>query len=127
MGRSRASAKKSGTAFETLIAKGLAEALDDDRIERRARSGAKDRGDIGGVRCHGQKVVIECKDIATGKVLHLPEWVKEAHDEAGNDDALVGVVIHKRSGTTDPMKQWLTCEVGDFVKILTGQPLLKSE
>lgn len=117
MGRST----QKGTDFETLIAKGLQEALGDDRIERRARSGAKDRGDIGGVRLHGQRVAIECKNIATGKVLHLPEWTQEAQDEAGNDDALVGVVIHKRTGTRDPMKQWVTCTVADFVSILTGQ------
>jgi hypothetical protein len=109
-----------GTAFETLIARGLADALDDDRIERRARTGAKDRGDVGGVRLHGQRVVIECKNEATGKVLKLPEWVKEAQEEAGNDDALVGVVAHKRSGTTDPMRQWVTCTVADLVSILTG-------
>lgn len=113
--------QQKGTSFETLIAKGLAEALDDDRIERRARTGAKDRGDIGGVRLHGQRVVIECKNEATGKVFKLPEWVGEAQEEAGNDDALVGVVVHKRSGTTDPMKQWVSCTVADLVSILTGQ------
>lgn len=114
-------AAQKGTSFETLIAKGLAEALEDDRIERRARTGAKDRGDISGVRLRGERVVIECKNEAIGKVFKLPEWVKEAQEEAGNDDALVGVVVHKRSGTTDPMKQWVTCTVADLVAILTGQ------
>lgn len=113
--------QQKGTSFETLIAKGLAEALDDDRIERRTRNGVKDRGDIGGVRLRGQRVVIECKNEATGKVFKLPEWVQEAHDEAGNDDALVGLVIHKRTKTTDPMKQWVSCTVADLVAILTGE------
>lgn len=117
MGRSQ----QKGSDFERLIADGLAKALDDDRIDRRVKRGTDDRGDIAGVRCHGKRVVIECKNIATGKVFYLPEWVKEAHDEAGNDDALVGVVIHKRNKTTDPMKQWCSMEVGDFVKLLTGQ------
>lgn len=112
-----------GTDFETLISKGLAAALDDDRIERRVRNGSKDRGDVGGVRIHGQRVVIECKNILNGKVLHLPEWVNEAQDEAGNDGALVGVVIHKRTGTRDPMQQWCSMTVADFVALLTGQQI----
>ena len=62
MTRSRRSAKAAGTRFETSIANALATALDDDRIERRARNGSKDRGDIAGVRLHSQRVVIECKD-----------------------------------------------------------------
>lgn len=121
MPRSRRSAKQAGSSFEQLIADGLAAALDDDRIERRVKHGARDRGDISGVRLHGQRVVLECKDELNGKVLKLPEWTKEAHEEAGNDDALVGIVISKRTGTRDPMKQWCHMEVGDLVAILTGE------
>lgn len=76
MTRSRRSARTAGTRFETTIAAALAAALDDDRIERRARNGSKDRGDISGVRIHGQRVVLECKDTTT---LRLPEWTAEAH------------------------------------------------
>jgi hypothetical protein len=75
--RSRRSAKQAGTRFETAIAAALAAALDDDRIERRARNGSKDRGDISGVRLLGQRVVIECKDVAT---LALPQWTAEAQE-----------------------------------------------
>jgi hypothetical protein len=117
MTRTRKSAKAAGARFETAIAAALADALDDDRIERRARNGAKDRGDISGVRLHGKRVVIECKDVAT---LALPQWTAEAQIEAGNDDALVGVVVHKRRGVTDPLQQWVSCTVGDLVAILTG-------
>ncbi|RVW06244.1 hypothetical protein [Rhodococcus spongiicola] len=118
MTRNRASAKAAGARFERLIADGLAAALDDDRIDRRVKNGAKDRGDIGGVRIHGQRLVIECKDTST---LRLPEWTREARLEAGNDDALTGVVVHKRRGTTDPMQQWVTCTVADLVALITGQ------
>lgn len=118
MTRSRRSAKAAGTRFEGLIAAALRYALDDDRIERRARFGAKDRGDIGGVRAHGQRVVIECKDAAR---LDLPGWTREAHIEAGNDDALVGVVVHKRRGVGDPLQQWVSMTLADFVALLTGQ------
>ena len=56
MTRTRASAKAAGTAFETLIARHLAQVHDDDRVERRTKTGAKDRGDIAGVRVHGQRL-----------------------------------------------------------------------
>src|SRR5450756_2953601 len=78
MTRTRTSAKKAGSRFETLVATYLAEALDDDRIERRARTGAKDRGDIGGVRHMGARVVIECKDCARPA---LAQWAAEAETE----------------------------------------------
>ena len=118
MTRSRRSAKNAGTAFETLIARHLAQALDDDRVERRTRNGTKDRGDISGLRIHGQRLVAECKNCARQD---LPGWTAEAHLEAGNDDALAGVVIHKRHGTTDPARQWVSMTVADFVALLTGR------
>lgn len=116
--RTRRSAKTAGTRFERQIADALAAALDDDRIDRRARTGAKDRGDIAGLRLHGQRVVVEVKDCAT---LRLPAWTAEARTEAGNDDALVGVVVHKRRGVSDPLAQWVTCTVADLVAILSGR------
>lgn len=119
MTRSRASAKAAGTRFETAIARALAEHLDDDRIERRARTGGRDRGDIGGVRVHGQRVVLETKDCAR---MDLPGWVREAHTEAGNDGALVGIVVAKRRGVADPMSQWVHMELRDLVALITGEP-----
>jgi len=116
--RSRASAKKAGTAFETAIARALSVALDDDRIERRARNGSKDRGDISGVRIHGQRLVLECKNTLR---LDLPAAKREADLEAGNDDALCGLVVHKRHGVGDPLQQWVTCTVRDLVALITGQ------
>lgn len=117
MGRSRATAKKAGTAFESLIAKCLALHVD-DRIERRARSGSSDRGDIGGVRHMGGRIVIEAKDHAR---LDLSGWVDEADVERGNDDALAGLVVHKRRGHGDPLDQYVTCTVRDLVGLLTGE------
>lgn len=118
MTRTHRSARQAGTAFESLIARYLAEAVGDDRIERRAKSGAKDRGDIGGVRVHGQRLVIECKNTAR---TDLAGWVAEAQVEAGNDDALAGVVVHKRRGTQKPERQWVTMTVAEFVALLTGR------
>lgn len=97
-------------------------ALDDDGIDRRVKNGAKDLGDIRGVKVWGQRLVIECKDELNGKVLKLPGWIREAHIEAGNDDALCGVVIHKRTGTRNPLEQWCSMTVGDLVALITGIP-----
>lgn len=118
MTRSRASAKKAGTAFESSVAAYLAEHID-DRIERRAKSGAKDRGDVSGVRsAHGHRVVVECKDVAR---TDLAGWVAEAAAEAGNDDALVGVVVAKRRGKGDPGQQWVHMTLADLVALITGE------
>lgn len=117
MTRNRRSAKQAGATFERAVADYLAEVLDDDRVDRRVTRGVNDRGDISGVRVHGQRVVIECKNCS---VLDLPGWVREARAEAGNDDALVGVVVHKRRGTTDPGSQWVSMELRDLVALLTG-------
>ena len=117
MTRSRATAKQAGSRFEREIADYLAAKVD-DRIDRKVRTGAKDTGDIGGVRLHGRRVALELKHVAT---MNLPAWTREAQIEAGNDDALVGLVVHKRHGNGRPGEQWVSCTVDDLVAILTGQ------
>lgn len=120
MSRNRASAKKAGSSFERAQADWLAERLNDDRIDRRVKTGAKDRGDIAGVRIPGGRVVIEVKDYG-GRIL-AAEWIAEAHTEAANDDAAVGVVMAKRRGTTDPSKQWVLMTVDDFAILIGAEP-----
>ncbi|RLP68385.1 hypothetical protein D9V30_10370 [Mycetocola reblochoni] len=118
MTRSRSSAKAAGTRFESLIAATLAELLDDDRVERRAKTGSKDRGDIGGVRTiRGGRVVIECKDTARD---NLPAWVREAEVERGNDDAVIGVVAHKKRGSAVGAEQYISMTVASFAALLLG-------
>lgn len=120
MSRTRSSAKAAGTRMESLVAWHLADVLDDDRIERRAKSGAKDRGDIANVRTAlGERVVIECKDYG-GRLMPGP-WIQEAHTEAGNDDAAVGVVVAKRRGTTRPGEQWVLMTLDDLAVLLGGK------
>lgn len=118
MARTRTSARTAGTRTERAVADYLAAAMADDRIDRRAKTGAKDRGDISGIRVHGQRVVVEVKDCAT---VALPGWIAQAHTEAGNDDALVGVVVAKRRGTADPGRWWVHMTVDDLLALLTGQ------
>lgn len=117
MTRSRASAKQAATTFETGIAHYLATYVD-DRIERRRLTGAKDRGDIGGVRHFTERVVIECKDY--GGSVHVGTWLNETNKERNNDDAEAGVVIAKRKGMTDPGAQIVLMTVRDLVFLLTG-------
>lgn len=117
MARSRRSAKDAGARFESGMARYLAEALGDDRIERRAKSGAKDRGDISGVRFRGERVVVECKDCAR---MELARWLAEAETERGNDDAGFGVVFHKRKGVADPARQYVTMTARTFAQMVAG-------
>lgn len=117
MTRNRKSAKKAGTEFERLIADYLAEHVD-DRIDRRVKNGSKDRGDIAGLRHMGQRVVIECKnESGTPK---LGTWAGETEIERGNDDAVAGLIAHKRHGKGAAADQWITCTVRDLVALLTG-------
>jgi hypothetical protein len=119
MARNRATAKAAGARFERVTADGLAEALEDTRIDRKVKTGSKDKGDIANVRHpNGAKIVIECKD--RGGQFYAAEWVGEAEAERINDEALAGIVIAKRKGVTDPMRQWCLMEVSELVALLRG-------
>lgn len=117
MTRNRATAKKAGTAFETLVVGYLRNVLHDERIERRAKNGAKDRGDISGLVHMGGRIVVECKNTTRTS---LAGWATEAEVERGNDDAVAGIVVHKRHGKGQPGDQWVTMTLADFASILTG-------
>lgn len=114
MARTRASARAAGARFERQIADWLAEHLD-DRIDRRVKTGAKDRGDLSGLRHRGERVVAELKNTTR---TNLAGWIREAHLEAGNDDAAIGVVIHKRHGNADPAAQWVSMTLADLAWLL---------
>ena len=117
--RTLKSAKQAGRSFETLIATYLAQELDSDYIERRRLSGVNDRGDITGVRdSRGQRLCIECKNY--GGQLEPGTWVKEAHIEMGNDDAVAGIVVAKRRGTTNPGAQYVLMTLNDLVALIRG-------
>lgn len=117
MPRSRASAKKAGTSWERFVADYLAYHVD-DRIDRRVKTGALDKGDIAGVRVHGQRVVLECKDTAK---LELSGFLKEAEAERVNDSALAGAVVFKRVGSRKPEEQVVLMTLADLAALLSGQ------
>lgn len=115
--RTRTSAKQAGTRFETSITDYLAANVD-DRIERRARNGSKDRGDVSGLRSPHGRLVVECKNTTR---LNLAGWAAETETERGHDDAIAGLIVHKRHGTAHPGQQWVTCTLDDLIALLTGQ------
>lgn len=108
-----------GATFEQDTSDYLAAALGDDRIERRVKHGTNDRGDIAGLRIHGQRVVVECKN---HKRMELAEWVDEAEIERGNDDADYGIVVHKRRGCGKAKfgGNYVTMTLETFAAIVAG-------
>lgn len=108
--------RQKGSTFERMIADYLATHVD-DRIDRRVKNGAKDRGDIAGLRHMGHRIVLECKNTAKTA---LGGWAAEAEIERGNDDALAGLIIHKRHGKGQPQDQWVTLTLGELVALLNG-------
>lgn len=133
MGRSRASAKAAGSRFERVVADYLAAHVD-DRIDRRVKTGGKDKGDIGGVRmppgifndpggnsperAGSGRVVIEAKDCAT---LSPAQWVKEAEVERVNDGADVGLVVFKARGKGVPGDQYVLTTLRELATLLSGR------
>lgn len=95
--------------MEQSTAEYLSWALNDDRIERRHLSGAKDRGDINGVRFRGNRVVIECKD--HGGRISIADFLRQAEEERGNDDALIGVAVCKRRGVGIETRKGQGCQL----------------
>ncbi len=120
MSRNRSTAKIAGSSFERLVADYLAVELNDRHIDRRVKSGNKDRGDIAGVKTiRGGRVVIECKNTSRD---NLPLWIREAEIERGNDDAAIGVVAHKRHGSAKPEDQYVSMTLATFALLLEGGP-----
>lgn len=118
MTRNRRSAKAAGARMERVVADYLKVALSNEFIDRKVKTGSKDTGDIGGVRTlEGYRVVVEVKDCAT---LSIPEWMREAEQEAINDSAICGVVVAKRRGISDPAQQLVCMTLGHLAALLTG-------
>jgi hypothetical protein len=115
MTRSRQSARQAGTTFERKIVDAIAWVLKDDRIDRRVKTGNKDKGDVFGLRSYfGARIVVECKDVSR---MNLGGWMNEAAVEAGNDEAPIAMVVHKRRGHGNPLDQYVTMRVRDLVKL----------
>jgi hypothetical protein len=122
--RSRATAKAAGTKMETAVERTLAQHVD-DRIVRRTKTGAVDRGDIANFRVHGERVVIEVKNHA-GSV-DVAGWLTEAEIERRNDQAAAGMVIAKRARKDNMGEQIVMMTVQDFLFFVNGKRPALSE
>jgi len=105
---SRSRAK--GTAAESQVVAYL-QSVGFIHAERRALGGAKDRGDVAGI----PGTVIEVKNTVKAE---LAEWLKEARSERDNDNAMWGVVWHKKRGAAFPGSWYVTTSGEDFVALL---------
>lgn len=104
--------KAKGTAAETSIVNYLKENTFTSAT-RNPPQGSNDKGDINIPTTPG--LVIEVKNCVR---LELSEWIKEAKKEKENANALVGVVWHKRKGTTNPGEFYVTMSGEDFLQLL---------
>jgi hypothetical protein len=98
-----------GTQWETTVVNYLRRFA--PHVERRAKNGAKDRGDVAGI----PGVVIECKN---ARAMDLAGWVDEALTERLNDGAAVAVVWHKRRGKGQAADGYVTMPGWQFVALL---------
>lgn len=109
-----------GATFERKVADWLGRIFNDPDIDRQIKTGAKDKGDVRGLKMWGRPVVIECKN--TNR-LNLSGWVDEAEIERGNADGLAAIVVHKRRGYGDAKLggTYVTMTLADLVALLTGE------
>lgn len=115
MTRSRATARKAGTSWESEIVRALI-AAGWPHAERRRLAGKRDRGDIAGVA----GIVIEAKN--TNR-LELAAAVDEARQEALNDRTGVlgishGVAWIKRKGKTSAEDGYVVMDGRTFMALL---------
>jgi hypothetical protein len=104
--------KAKGTRWESAIVaylrdKGFTYA------ERRALSGATDKGDLTGI----PGICIEAKDV---KAHDLSGWLNEAEQERDNARADVGAVWIKRRGYTSPGRAYVVLTGDDFAWLLNS-------
>lgn len=107
--RNRASAKKAGSAFESLVEAELAPL----GAFRKARNGNKDQGDI-----HLHEVpwfILECKNTAR---VDLAGWHSELSAEITNAKAEMGAIVHKRHGKGAAAAQWVTMDLETLRRLL---------
>jgi hypothetical protein len=102
--------KQRGTRWESAI---VAFLIDEGftYAERRALSGAHDKGDVTGI----PGVVIEAK---SQNRQSLAEWLDEAEQERDNAKADHGVVWFKRRGFTSPGRGYVLMSGDDYVWLL---------
>ena len=111
--------KARGTAWESAIV-GYLRGTGAPHAERRAASGANDRGDIAGI----PGLVCEAKAAAR---MELAAWLDEAEVERRNDGAALAVVWVKRRGKASPADAYVVMTGAALVHLLAEAGYLKPE
>ena len=101
--------KAKGSAYERLIRNYLNEA--GFSVDHTRAGWKDDRGDLHGI--HG--VTFECKN---QQRMALGTWMGELLSECANAGTTLGVVVHKKRGTTDPGEQYATLPLRMLVQLL---------
>lgn len=107
-----------GTSFESLVVGYLAERTGQP-IERRAKHGTNDMGDVANVYIGGKATVLECKN---HRRMELSTWMGEAEVERGNAGAEYGLVVHKRpgAGAKNAGKNYVTTDLETLAALIVG-------
>lgn len=117
MTRTRVSAKQAGARFARNVADWFRD-HGHKYADKAPLTGRYDKGDVANVHhFDGHPIALELKDRA---VTALPEWWKEAQQEAKNIGTPYAAIIHKRKGIGDPGKQWVTMDVATFNALIQG-------
>lgn len=118
--RSRVSAKAAGSRHARSVTDYLRVHVS-RFIEKMPLYGGKDRGDAANVETFNElPVAVEFKDYG-GRFL-VGTWLTEVEVERLNlPNAVAGVVVAKRRGTTDPGRQVVFMTVDDLVALLSGK------
>jgi hypothetical protein len=106
--------KIKGSAYERSIVNYL---RDNGYNADRTRAGwTDDRGDVHGITdSEGRPFTFECKNHRRD---NLSGWIMELKREVANAGGNIGVVVHKKVGTTDPGEQFASLPLSMLVQLL---------
>ena len=115
--------KQAGTATESAVVK-WARAHGFPQARREVLHGSSDQGDV--MLCDTPKVIVEVKhrrtsngNAAVGQPgeKELDGWLRETHAEMLNSKATYGLLVVKRSRTTDVGQWWCYMRIIDFAAL----------
>lgn len=84
-------------------------------IDRKVKTGVRDKGDVANFYIHGHALTIECKNLAS---YDLAGAIKEAEVESVNDASLAGIAVIKRKGKAHPKDQFVVMTAETFITVL---------
>lgn len=102
--------KAKGTAWETACVRWLEQFI--AGVRRKVLAGSADEGDL---TWGSERVVIECKNVAT---LAVPKWIREAEAEAINAGAEFGAVLYKVQGKGQVTDGVVAMSPDTFVRLI---------